>query len=121
MFTIADNGRISLTRGDDVQIPIFLNCGTELRPSRYELTDEDELYFALMQPSELFEDAIFKQKYTSVDKNEEGDILIDIRSEHTENLTPGKYFYQIKLKSVDSKGRDSISTVVPRTEFIIEE
>lgn len=37
MFSISKNGIIELSRGDNIEIPLFINKGTPLEPIRYDL------------------------------------------------------------------------------------
>ena len=78
------------------------------------------MYFALMEPNKFWEQAILKQIYTIDDeKTEEGDLIIKITPDETEYLTPGTYYYEIKLvKYIDGKA-DRVRTVVPHTLFYI--
>lgn len=121
MFNISNNGIISITRGDSASAPLFLNQGTEYNPVRYRIKDLDAIYLAVMEPNQCFEHAILKQVYTRDNLNEEGDVVIRFRPEDTENLIPGKYYYQIKAKFNRDDGQDDVNTVVQKTEFWIEE
>lgn len=120
MEYITSNNIITLNRGDTFTSLLFLNSGTDSNPIQYILKDTDEVYMAVMQADEQFENAILKKKFTS--KNvKEGNIYIRLESEDTACLIPGKYFYQIKLKIDNEDGTFDINTVVPKTEFIILE
>ena len=120
-FNISNDGIIKLTRGDTVQLPLFINKGTAMQPVRYELQDGDEVYLALMQPNQYFEDAILKKKFTKDNLNDHGDVLIRFESEDTVQLIPGKYYYQIKAKFLNVEGNYDVNTLVERTQFIILE
>lgn len=117
MFQIADNGIIKLSRGDNVEMPLFINRGTKLVPIRYDLRDnsDTEVYFGLMLPGQQFESALLRKKYTKEDSNEHGDVVIKFTPEDTIYLDPGKYFYEIKaiLQNGD------INTIISKTEFYI--
>lgn len=65
MFDISNEGNIQLIRGDSLSLALFINKGNELYPVRYDLTDDDTVYFALMEDGQLFENAILKKMYTS--------------------------------------------------------
>ena len=63
-FNITRDNIVSLTRGDSARFPLFINTGTAIKPVRYVLADEDEVYLAVMQPNQYFENAILKKKFT---------------------------------------------------------
>ena len=115
------NGIIYLFRGDSYSQPIIINIGTQLDPIIYKITDKDTLYFGLMEPNQSFEDAVLKKKYTSLDeKDDDGNILLNIEPDDTLNLLVGKYFYMIKLKTVQDSGKVTVKTIVPPTQFFLE-
>lgn len=116
-----ETGIIRICRGDDICIPLFIDCGNDDYSSRYTLGDNDTIFFALMQPNQRFECAILLKTFTKdSQKTEDGDILIKIDSKDTENLFGGKYYYMIKLQTHDEGGNKTICTLVPNREFYIE-
>jgi hypothetical protein len=118
MFRISSTKIIELTRGDSFMYPLFINIGTEMYPERYLLKEGDTVYFAVMEPNQKFEDAILKKVYTASDEETpDGDLIISIRSEDTEHLEPGKYYYTIKAKFSDSKL--PVQTIIENREFWI--
>lgn len=122
MFDISDNGNISVNGGDSFETPLFINKGTEIFPERYQLTENDELYFALMQPNQKFEDAILKKVFTSnSDKTDDGDILIQFSPIDTLYLLPGKYYYTVRLRTIVGEGEDDFvdQTIIPQKEFYV--
>ena len=121
MFSISNN-IINVTRGDSFSIPLFINQGTDLKPVRYILNDEDEIYLAITEPNQIFENAIIGKKYTKANLNSHGDIEIDIDHEDTRCLYPGKYFYQVKGRLYDHiKQKYVVNTIIQKTEFWVEE
>lgn len=98
---IDKDNRVTMTRGDSWEVPLFLNKGTALKPMRYNLQDEDSVYLAIMEPNQPFEQAIVKKKFTNKNINRNGDIVVRIEPEDTQCLKPGKYFYQIKAKFIN--------------------
>ena len=48
MFNIAYNGIITVTRGDSFRLPIALNYGTNLEPLRYQMSQKNFVYFAVI-------------------------------------------------------------------------
>ena len=124
MFDISNEGIISVNRGDSFETPLFINQGTEIAPIRYELTENDELYFAVMEPNQRFESAIIRKVYTvDSDKTEEGDILIKFSPTDTEYLLPGKYYYTVKLRTHTGEGEEendyTVQTIIPQKEFYV--
>lgn len=125
MFDISNEGNITLNRGDSFQTPIFINKGTEINPNRYELTEYDTLYFAVMEPNQRFEDALIKKVYDKdSEKSEKGDILIKFDPIDTEYVLPGEYRYTVKLRTVTPTeipelDIEEVQTVVPEKIFFI--
>ena len=129
MFNIAKNGIITITRGDSAETSLYINIGTELKPIPGILGDNDQVYLGIMEPNQLFEDAIIKKVYTKDDHKDEDDpeaLTISFDCEDTENLLPGVYYYSIKLYRRGNNDpengpitKDCIDTIVPKRKFII--
>jgi hypothetical protein len=53
MIKISNNGIITMTKGDDVSIPFFINQGTLIKPVRFSLlsSKNSELYLGIMMPN----------------------------------------------------------------------
>lgn len=125
MFDISNEGNITVNRGDSFQTPIFINKGTEINPNRYELTEDDTLYFAVMEPNQRFEDALIKKVYDKdSEKNEKGDILIKFDPIDTEYVLPGEYRYTVKLRTITPTeipdlNIEEVQTIVPEKVFFI--
>ena len=120
MVEIANNGIITLNRGDTFQAPLFINHNNNLlEPYRYLIKETDIIYFGICEPAECFENAIVKKKYTIKDVNENKDFMIDLKAEDTLNLIPGTYYYEIKLQTIDSNELEKIVTVTPKTKLIL--
>ena len=118
MFRVSSTKIIEITRGDSFMYPLFINVGSEMYPQRYSLKDGDTVYFAVMEPNQKFEDAIIKQVYTSTDEEtEDGDLIIKLKSDDTQHLHSGKYFYTIKVKFSDSEL--PVQTIIDNREFWI--
>lgn len=120
MFKIANNGIITITKGDTFRLPLFINMGNEFTPYRYELTENDKVYVGVMEPNKSFEQAIIKKMYTKNDLNENGDVEVKFESKDTYFLLPGTYYYEIKVE-ITYQGSNHINTIVPKTKFIILE
>lgn len=116
MFSINPEGIITASRGDTFEAHLFINAGSKLKPKKYFITDADEIYLGVMEPNQLFENAIIRKKYTAEDKNKDGNIVVKFDSQDTAYLKPGKYYYQIKLKS-----EDVVNTITPKQLFYIIE
>lgn len=122
MIDVSQNNKICVTRGDSFSVPLFLNNGTEINPLRYELKEQDEVYLAIMVPNQPFEHALVKKVFNHQNLNDYGDVQIEIDHEDTRCLEPGKYYYQIKAKFYDiEKDKFEVNTVIPKTEFWIED
>ncbi len=135
MFNISKNGIITIHRGDTFTLPLTINLGTGVNPSYYEpkiykddqgnVIDCDEIFLAVLEPGQKWEDAIIK-KYLSADQFDFEYDTYDVHfySEDTLHLVPGNYYYEVKLRRSPrscNDGFESIDTVVPRTKFIILE
>lgn len=115
------NGIIHLLRGDTFITSIKINIGTKLNPSYYNLKKGDCLYVGVMEPNQSFEEAVLKKKYDYLsDTDSEGNTLLKLDPKDTLNLQVGKYYYMVKLKSIDSSGQECVKTVVPPTQFFLE-
>ena len=122
MFDVSQNNLIAVTRGDSFSVPLFINKGTDVKPIRYTIGDKDEIYLAIMEPNQIFEQALIKKVFTNKDLNKYGDVYIDIDHEDTRCLLPGKYFYQIKARLWDyDREKFIVNTIIDKTEFRIEE
>ena len=119
MADISTNGFVRLTRGDSFEAPLFINIGDITYPIRYLISEHPDatVYLGVMECNQQFEEALIKKIYTSQSpKTDKGDLIIQLRPEETEYLIPGKYYYQIKIAD-----GNSVSTVIPKTEFYILE
>ena len=120
--TISNDNIITLSRGDTVNLPLFINEGSDLLPILYELKDNDKLYLGVMEPNQPFERAIVKKIFTNQSKKDQNNlILIKLEYEDTRELIPGKYFYQIKLRKQNEDETYDIHTIVDKTLLLIIE
>lgn len=81
----------------------------------------DEIYLGLMEPNQPFELAILKKKYDYRNLNKNGDVVIKLKSEDTENLIPGTYYYTIKARLLQDDGTYDVNTIITNTQFKIIE
>ena len=75
-----------------------------------------------MEPNQPFELAIVKKEYNSESsKTEEGDLIISIDEKDTEFLSPGLYYYSLKMKTIDENDNTkyTVNTIVPNTKLYI--
>lgn len=65
MFNISSNGIIECYRGDDFEVTLFVNKGTELEPMRWSIKDNEDnaVYFSVMEPNRDFNCGIIRKKY----------------------------------------------------------
>ena len=131
---IANNGIITMHAGDYFEAPLFLNVGYGCCPVRYQLKPGDRVYFGIMEPNQPFTHAIVRKMLTVDDLNRYGDPVIKLRTEDTERLMPGVYYYEVKLARIhhddsdDSSDSDDeiilderIDTIISKTKLFILE
>ena len=120
-YTISENNIIRINRGDTFSFDFTINDANSPE-GRYILKDDDALYFGLMDPHQLFEDALVKKRYTKDDCDNMGNLVIKLNAEDTLDLCPGVYYYSIKLHKVTDTEEDYIDeviTIINKTKFII--
>lgn len=119
MIDVTLNGIITLTRGDNAIIPLSISVSDPLYPEQdyYVLKGDDAVYFGIMFPNQLFENAVIRKKYTKEDMNDNNEIPISLIPEDTENLPSGDYYYQIKLKKDNEEDPKEVTTIVEKTFF----
>lgn len=115
MFNIAKNGIITLTAGDTFKAPLYI---FSKKLELFKLTDQDTLYFSIMEPNQPFEYGIIRKIYSLKDLNNDKSIFIELDPEDTENLHSGTYYYEIKLRRVDN-GKELVDTIVPKTKLFL--
>jgi hypothetical protein len=145
MLTISNNGIITVNRGDDFSVPLFINQGTELAPARYTLTGTDEVYLGIFSDGAnylldtqgtiifvqnsitylgipeiniYFDNAVVRKTLTTANLNANGDVLIKFTNNDTKFLLPGNYYYQIRAK-ITKDSQLYINTIVSKTPFIV--
>ena len=69
-----------------------------------------------MSPNKRFEDSILIKEYFSVEEDT-GLLTVELSSADTELLTPGCYYYTIKLAT--DLGDGEVYTIIPNTKFFI--
>lgn len=131
MIKIGTNQKILFTRGDADVLSLRLVYEDSLNNIAYFPQRNDKIFFAIMEPNQSFEDAIVKKSYIIKDLDDKeydsglGILHIRLESYETEFLTPGRYYYQVKLLKKDifddtqEDGMGSVETVIPKTSFDI--
>lgn len=115
------NNIIVMNRGDTYEFTLSINDENSL-DGRYRLKDEDALYFGIMDVRQPFENALVRKKYTALDCDAQGNIVISIEPSDTIDLLPGKYYYAVKLHQLTDDAVeyiDKVITVINNTKFII--
>lgn len=116
-----ENGIVELMRGDTLIMPIYINAGTKLCPKHRPLAATERLYFALMEPNQAFEDAVLKKVIDfTADTDKDGNPLLRLNPSDTERLLVGKYYYMIKLRTIDAFGQEVVRTIVSPTLFWLQ-
>lgn len=122
MFNISESGIVTVNRGDSFKFPITIQVGDILTPKRYELQPGDVLYLGIMEPNQPFEVAIVRKKLTYEESVKQGSISFRFWPEDTSCLLPGKYYYQVKIETLDQEtNRLDVETVIEKTLFYIQE
>jgi hypothetical protein len=119
---------IKINRGDSFELPVVIPKKDDCAKP-YFLTSRDALYFALMYPNQRLEDAIFVKGYTLEEQDvKTGEVTLKIVPNDTRALTPGVYYYTVKLQRGgtlevldDFDEPDEVRTIIERTKFIVNE
>lgn len=118
---------ITLNRGDSY--PLTLSIDDPNSPTGYYvLKDDDAVYFGVMDPHQLFENALIRKKFTAEDMDEAGNLSIVINPDDTIDLYPGIYYYAVKLHKSSPANQetgedeiDEVLTIINKTKFIIND
>ena len=103
----------TLHRGDSAIISAMLCEGNNLTKIMYTLDESDEIYFAILEPNQCWENAIVKKKFTNLSGTE---LKIELKPQDTMCLLPGLYYYQVKLRK-----KDQVYTLNNRSRLYILE
>lgn len=118
MFNISSNKIVSLERGDTGSIRVELNMGTAIDKSIYTLKDGDKVYLGVAEPNHRFEESVIRKVF---DKEGESFASFKLEPSDTVCLTPGNYYWTVKLVICNESGQDDVHTIVSRKRFIVEE
>ena len=121
MVSIDNSGNITINRGDTFVVPLFIDASPSIFHSiRFTLREGDIVYLFLVEPNTSIKRALVKQIYKKEDSNSNGDILLKFANQDTNFLSPGVYYYEIKLQRKLEKGyQDILTTICPRRKFIV--
>ena len=121
MALIDNSGSITISRGDCFKIPLFINIGTEEEPIRLDFKkfSDMEVYFGVYLPGGIFENSFIAKKFTHLDSNSLGDIMIALDPKDTLYVKPGRYIYSIKARMYNPIQGEWINTVVDSNNFYI--
>jgi hypothetical protein len=123
---------IKINRGDSYEFKVNVQDKEDCTKN-YILTGNDAIYFALLYPHQRFEDAILIKGYDHTDQIIDsgvntGEILIKIEPKDTKRLSPGIYYYTVKLQQGGTLGviddcddAEEVRTIIERTKFIIND
>jgi hypothetical protein len=125
---MVQNNIIVINRGDSHEFDLTIVDSTSA-DGRYKLIGDDTVYFGIMDPHQMFENALVRKKFTVEDTDAAGNLTIVIEPEDTLDLLPGKYYYAVKLHLNHAeynsetnefiKQIDKVATVINKTKFII--
>ena len=92
-------------------------------PIRYSLIKDQSaiVTFAIMTAQQEIDNALIKKYYsTNSPHTKQQDVIIVLQSSDTLKLTPGKYFYSIRVE-FDQHGHRCTKTIIPKRMFIVKE
>jgi hypothetical protein len=125
---MVQNNIIVINRGDSHEFDLTIVDATSA-DGRYKLIGDDTVYFGIMDPHQMFENALVRKKFTVEDTDAAGNLTIKIEPEDTLDLLPGTYYYAVKLhlnheniqpETGESLGYiDKVQTVINKTKFFI--
>ena len=118
---------ITLNRGDSYPFTLSIDDPNS-QDGIYRLKDDDTVYLGIMDPHQLFENALVRKRFTADDMDEAGNILVVIKPEDTIDLYPGIYYYAVKLHKSSPANQetgdpeiDEVLTIINKTKFIIND
>ena len=122
MAIISSNVDITVIKGDFFEAPLFINMGEDSEPIRLEVNKFPflEIYFGAYLPGQSFEKSVIRKKFTYVDTNEYGDVIIKLQPQDTKYLSTGKYYYSIKARIQDAEFGEWVYTVIERKNLFIK-
>lgn len=136
---VTSNNIIRMYKGDSFFAGLYLNKGTLIDPVRYELTENDQVYFGVAEVNQQFSKSLIRKIY---DKNspvtDQGNIQIELTPDETQYLLPGTYYYSIKVVTktivttttvdpdtgeevVTTTENEEVNTVMPKQLFYIQD
>lgn len=106
MLEVYDNGTIKISKNETLEIPLFLNCGTQEHPVRYKIATGygNEVYFHVIRYNNHFDsDTTITKTFddSNFEFNDYGDLIIKITPEFLSKFKEGEYLYQVRAKLYD--------------------
>lgn len=114
MARISPNGIVSISRGDSVRIPLYINDGDILSPVQHALSASDRVYFYVVLPNRPLSESAVMKTYTSADADSDGDVAAFLTSDETARLNRPAYYYTARLDT-----GSSVRTFLPRTKLAV--
>ena len=105
---------VTMHRGDSLKLSFDVFLGDSLTKSLYNISEEDNIYFAILEPNQPWEAAIVKKKLSVA---QDSKINVTIEPKDTMCLLPGLYYFQLKLRNRAGE----VYTLNPRERFYIFE
>ena len=121
MAQISSNNIITINRGDTFIYSFYITLGSSIDSEIYTLQEGDRLYLGVCAPNQPFECAIIKKVFNPSNMESDGTIEIVFEAIDTLHLLPGNYYYSIKLSQYINETEEKITTIIPRTKFVIIE
>lgn len=121
MAFINNLGVITLNRGDCFKTPLFINIGTEKEPIRLDFKKfpNVEVYFGIYVPGYKFENSFIVKKFTYLDSNSNGDVIVSFEPNDTFYIKPGRYKYSVKARMYSVEYGEWVGTVINENDFYI--
>lgn len=111
MLFIREIPELRMNRGDTFYHPFIIYEGEKLDFVKYLPKVGDNIYLAIMEPNQPWEQAIIKKKISN------DDLAIALDPKDTMCLLPGLYYCQIKCKLATG----DVYTILPKRSFYIQE
>ncbi len=97
MINIDAQGNISMSRGDIVDIPLTIKDGDKYNWEKYILSEEDYVEMYIYRLWEKDSQYVRKITITHEAVNKDGDIIVTLKPEDTQDLEEEKYYFVMKI------------------------
>lgn len=116
---ISKDGIITISRGDTLDIPVWLKTGNPLMSYDIQLSEGDVVEFRLFTANEKWENPLLRKECNSDDVIQDGNyVVFNITSEDSLGLDEGVYYYQVKLTYYVNDIQKT-TTLIPRRRFYV--